>query len=75
MDFHGSDRPLATGIAGAVIRLVEFRIFSILLSGAPYSSLIPLLQIAAGLRLAIGLVGSVATIVALFGLTRPAGLG
>jgi len=66
---------LATGIAGAVIRLVEFRIFSILVSGAPNSSLIPILQIAAGLRLVIGLAGSVATIDALFGLTRPAGLG
>jgi len=66
---------LAAGLAGALIRVVDFRNWYVLVLGAPFAPIIPILLITAGLRIAIGVAGSVATIVALFGLTRPSGLG
>ena len=65
---------LATGLAGAILRWVEFRNWYALVLGGPFSAVIPILQITAGLHLATALVGSTATIVALFGLTRPPSL-
>jgi len=66
---------LATGLAGAVLRWVEFRNLSGLMSGPPSASLVLVFEITGVLLLATALVGSTATVVALFGLTRPPSSG
>src|SRR6266550_906064 len=66
---------LATGLAGAVLRWVEFRNLSGLMSGPPSASLVLVFEITGVLLLATALVGSTATVVALFGLTRPPNSG
>ena len=66
---------LATGLTGAVLRWVEFRNLSALMSGPPTASLVIVFEITGVLLLATALVGSTATVVALFGLTRPPNSG
>jgi hypothetical protein len=62
---------LVTGIAAAILQIAFFLLWPSFFSGLPSENAIRLLFTIAAIRAAVGVAGSTATILGLFGLTKP----